>query len=115
MPQYSYRNEVTGEVKDVFQRMDEEHIYEENGVQWKRVFISPQTRVSSFSSLDPNSYQEFSNWIDKGKGGSVGDLWDASKELSEKRESQKGTDEIKKSSLADYSKTRNGISHPSAK
>lgn len=113
MPLYVYENPETKETIEVLQGMEESHVYESNGVQWSRVFLSPQARVGSFSKVDPNSSRSFSNWIDKGKGGTLGDLWDASSELSQKRESIHGVDPVKRKSLDNYSKTRNGLKHPS--
>ena len=105
----------TRETKEVYQSMNEEHTYSEDGVEWKRIFVAPQARVNSFSNLNPHDYQAFNNWIDNGQGGTVGDLWDASKELSEKRKSQLGKDPIKDAALKDYSKVRQGTPHPFAK
>lgn len=113
MPLYVFQNPETEEIKEILQGMDDEHIYEEDGIEWKRVFLSPQARVGSFSNLNPDDSRSFSNWIGDGKGGSVGDLWDASKELSQKREKQYGKDPIKEKKLQEYSKTRNGLKHPS--
>lgn len=115
MPIYSYKNETTGETKEVYQTMSEEHSYSENGVKWKRVYLSPQARVTSFSNIDPNSYESFNNWLNSGSKGNVGDLWDASKELSAKRETERGKDVIKEKALKQYSAERNGTTHPTMK
>lgn len=111
MPEYLYQNESTGEVKGVFQTMSEPHVYSENGVEWKRVFTVPQAQVDGLSTVDPNSYQQFNQWLNKGKGGTIGDLWDASKELSEKRAEKEGRDKIKEQSLQNYSNQRGGLKH----
>ena len=115
MAAYIFQNPDTGETKEIFQGMNENHSYQEGDVLWKRVFVSPQARASSFSNIDPNSYSQFNQWLDKGKGGTMGDLWDASKELSSKREEKYGSDPLKEKSLADYSKVRKGLKHPSQK
>lgn len=45
----------------------------------------------------------------------MGDLWDASKEASEKRKQKYGEDKILKKSQEDYSKKRNGMVRSDAK
>ena len=46
MPLYSYEHPNTGEITEVFQGMKEPHQYiDEDGVEWKRVFTSPQGLV----------------------------------------------------------------------
>ena len=46
MPLYSYQNPITKEIIEVFQSMMEDHKYfDEEGLEWKRVFSSPQGLV----------------------------------------------------------------------
>lgn len=113
MPIYIYRNKKTGETKEVIQRMTEEHSYSENGIQWERVFEIPQTAISTFASLDPFSSRAFIDKTNQGAG-TLGGLWDASKELSEKRKKIMGKDPIKEKEVAAYEKKCHGKKHPLA-
>jgi hypothetical protein len=82
MPLYIFQNPETGETRDVFFKMnDEKHFQDQDGLDWVRIFTSP--RVSIDSDIDPYSEQAF---VDKtARGGTVGDIMDMSKEMSEKR------------------------------
>lgn len=109
MPIYEYQNPETGEVIEVIQRMNEEHRYiDENGLEWERIFSIPNASIDT--KIDPFSNSSF---IDKTKNmkGTVGDLQDQSRELSEKRASAMGEDPIKTSYFDKYSSSRNGIRH----
>lgn len=113
MPIYTYINDETGEVKDVVQSMNEPHVYEENGVQWRRVFHVPHTSIDS--KMDPFSSKEF---VEKtgAKKGTIGDLQDLSREMSDKRaELNGGVDPIKQKKFEEYSKARGGRKHPEQK
>jgi len=109
MPIYLYEHPKTGEVREVIQLMNSDHSYSEvkNGkqVEWKRVFTSPRaaidTRIDEFSSTE---YVEKT----RNKQGTVGDLFDQSKELSQKREQRAGRDKIKQKYYDDYAKKRGG-------
>ena len=58
MPLYTYEHPVTSETIDVVQSMKEEHVYvDEKGVQWKRVFYSPQASIDS--QTDPFDIKAF--------------------------------------------------------
>jgi hypothetical protein len=113
MPLYVYQHEESGEVREIFQGMNEEHVYRgedgsENG--WKRVYTVPQ--ASFDTKVDPNDAKSF---IDRtaNKKGTYGDIQDHSAELSEMRAQQhNGVDPIKKKYFEDYSSARNGAKHP---
>ena len=85
--EYTFEHPKTGEKRTVTQAMTEEHVYEEGGVQWNRVFYPP--RFSIGDTLDPYSADSFKKYTDRRKG-TVGDLWQLSGELSEKRKAQNG-------------------------
>lgn len=85
--EYVYENPKTGERKTVVQGMNEEHVYEEDGIRWNRVFEPPQFSIGD--RLDPWSAQSFQEYTGKRKG-KLGDLWELSGELSEKRAAQNG-------------------------
>ena len=108
MPLYTFTNGK--EFRDVFFHMDDEKKYvDETGFEWKRVFSRPSILMNS-STLDPFSAEEFSRSTE-GKNYTVGDMWDRSAELSEKRERIVGEDPVKKKMYEDYKK-RTKKDHP---
>lgn len=108
MPIYLFRNPKTGEIKEITLSVNEEKKYKENGIEWDREFTIPNasidTKINEFSERD---------FVDKTakKNYSLGEMWDASKELSQKREKSEGKDSIKEKSLENYSKKRKGIKY----
>lgn len=108
MPLYTFENPDTGERKDIFFSMNDTKAYFENGVDWIRVFSKPNATISS--NLDPYDSKAFVEKTRGMKGGTVGDLWDMSKELSEKRGGD--NDPIRKQSLKEYADRRSGTTHP---
>ena len=113
MPTYIYRDLESGETKEVIQRMDEEHVYFENGIMFERVFTVPHPPViDSISNINPFSPKEYVHATGKKKG-TLGDLFTASAELSEKRTASAGVDHIKESSWKNYEKSRPNSVHPS--
>lgn len=105
---YLYRHPETGEVKEIVQKMNDNHVFSENGVEWERIYIAP--KISIDTKINPFSQKDFVE-NSKKKKGTVGDLWDAAKEASNKREQIMGKDPVKEKAYADYSKTRNGLKH----
>ena len=87
MPIYIYKHPETEEYIEVFQGMNDEHKYsDDSGLEWKRVFIAPNAAMD----LDANPFDRQS-FVDRTKGGgTMGDLWDRSKEMSDKRAAQSG-------------------------
>ena len=112
MPVYTFINPDTEKEIDVVQKMNEPHVYvDENGLEWKRKWTLPNATIDA--EIDPFDKQAFSRKIDGGTGkGSVGELWDRSRELSEKRKQKLGYDPVKKKFLEDYSKDRKGKTLP---
>ena len=110
MPNYIYQHPETEEYIEVFQLMNDEHVYfGEDGVKWNRVLIAPQ--LNTESTLDPWNKNDFMNRTSDSKG-SYGDLMDRSKEMSEKRAAENGgVDPIKQKYLENYSKQRGGKKH----
>jgi len=109
MPIYIYQNPNTEEYIEVFQGMNDKHEYfDQSGLEWKRVFLSPNAAID----LDANPF-DHQGFIDRTKGaGTMGDLWDRSKEMSEKRASMNGgTDPYKKDYFKNYSSKRKGAKH----
>lgn len=109
MPDYLYENPDTGEIISVAQGIDEEHSYSEEGKVFNRVFTVPNASIDS--DVDPFSAQQFTEKT-KNMKGSMGDIWDYSAELSQKRkESNDGVDPIRKKSEEKYSKKRKGMKY----
>jgi len=109
MPEYLYQNPETGEVISVIQGIDEEHTYEEEGKTFDRVFTVPNASIDS--NVDPFSAQQFTEKT-KNMKGTMGDIWDYSKELSKRRkEVTGGEDPIKKKAEKDYSQKRRGLKY----
>lgn len=106
MPIYIFKNPKTSETIEVFQNVNDEHIYlDGDGLSYERVYTSPNVSVDS--QIDPFSSKDF---IEKtrNKKGTIGDLWDKSKELSEKRGGL--NDPVKNKFFSDYEK-KHGVKH----
>ena len=107
MPIYLYENPETGEVKEVLQKSKEEHVYfDENNLKWKRVWTIPHASVDT--QADPFSEKAFSDSTNNKKM-TIGDLWDKSKEMSQKRADKSGgQDPVKKDYESKARKLRGG-------
>lgn len=112
MPEYLYQHPKTEEVKSVIQSIHDEHEYIDNdGIKWNRIFTVPQMGVDTKmdASTDSKTFSEKT----KNKRGTLGDLFDQSKELSEARKKMYGgKDPVKKKYWDDWSKKRKGKKHP---
>lgn len=113
MPIYLYKNDQTGEVREIFQSMTEKHEYygepNEDKVEWKRVFVVPNASVQS--KLDPNSKESFVKYTENKKG-TVGDVLNVSAEASAARaEKNGGVDPVKQEMYKKYSAENNGAIH----
>ena len=110
MPLYTYEHPETSETIDIVQGMNDKHVYvDEKGVEWKRVFYSPQASIDS--QTDPFDNHAFINKTGNQKG-TYGDIMDQSKEMSQKRKDKLGYDPVQKKYFKEYSKKRRGIKHP---
>lgn len=103
MPQYLYENPNDGSIVEVIQTMNEPHIYEVNGVKYNRVFTIPQGAIDC--KIDPFSSKDFAEKTGK-KRGTLGNLFDQSAELSEKRAQKAGADPLKQAYYDRYKKIR---------
>lgn len=111
MPEYIYQHPNSQKIKIIVQSIHDIHEYtDEEGIKWNRIFTAPQLKTES-SMNETTTAQQFSEYIGKTKG-SVGDLWDRSAELSEKRTKIYGQDPVKKQYFKDWSKKRKGKKHP---
>jgi len=110
MPIYVYKHPDEEEYREVFQGMNDEHVYEEGDVKWKRVLLVPNASIDN--SIDPFSNQQFIDATHKKKG-TMGDMMDLSAELSAKRaEKAGGIDPVKEKFYDNYAKERKGAEHP---
>ena len=113
MPTYIYQHPDSGEVIEINQRISDRHEYtDDSGVSWNRVFTVPHTRVPNMTRANANSEEDFIRRT-RESGGTMGDLFDLSKELSNKRKSQSkdGKDPVEQKFFKDYSKKRKGMKH----
>lgn len=108
MPLYLFRNPKTNKIIQVFQEMNAEHTYSENGILFERVFTVPNTAIDS--EINPDSATQFVEKTGKMKG-TLGEIWDYSKELSEKRIREKGHDPVREKAENNYSKKRKGLKY----
>jgi len=109
MPEYLYENPDTGEIISVMQGIDEEHSYSEEDKVFNRVFTVPNASIDS--DVDPFSAQQFTEKT-KNMKGSMGDIWDYSAELSDRRKKDNnGEDPIRKKAEKEYSKKRRGMKY----
>ena len=109
MPIYIYRHPHTEEMVEIVQGMHDDHEYHDSdGLKWPRVFTAPSAAFDL--DADPFSHAQF---IEKTQNaGTMGELWDRSAELSQKRANQlDGRDPYKKKYLQNYSKGRGGNKH----
>jgi hypothetical protein len=113
MPLYLYQSPKTGKIKEIIQSVHDTHEYFEDGVKWNRIFTAPE--VNTFDKLGAESTsKQFAELTGKQKG-TMGDLWDRSQELSDKRKKlYGGEDPVKKKYYKDWSKKRKGKVHPKA-
>jgi hypothetical protein len=111
MPIYLYKNEQTGEIKEVLQSMKEEHKYSENGIEWKRVWTATSGSVDT--GTDPFNKQQFLNKTRVEGKESIGGVLDRAKELSEKRAQKSGgKDPVQQAWFKKYADKRQGKRHP---
>lgn len=111
MPIYLFKNPKNGKVISVFQQMNEEHVYSEDGIKYERVFTIPNAQIDSASNVD--SSEKFIEKTGKMKG-TLGEIWDYSQELSNKRaEKNGGIDPVRQKAEEKYSKKRRGMKYKS--
>jgi hypothetical protein len=97
----------TGEFREVFFHMDDTKIYNgEDGKEeglWERRYFVPQMAVDTV--INAESSRDFVEKTGRKKG-TLGDIWDASSEASEKREKVMGKDFTKEKYLDTWRNTR---------
>lgn len=106
---YLFRNPKTNEIREIPQKMNDNHVYFADGVEWTREWTKPEAAIDV--KIDPFSEKQYIERTGKSKG-TLGDLWDRSKEYSEKRAQKVGTvDPIKQKVFDNWSKARGGKKH----
>jgi hypothetical protein len=106
---YVFKHPKREKYVEVVMGMREKHEYfDKRGLQWMRVFAAPQLTISA--KIDPFSQKQF---VEKtANKGSVGDLLDRSRELSERRKDKcGGVDPVQEKFFHKYSKKRKGYKH----
>ena len=110
MPIYIFKNPETNETIEVIQRMRDKHVYvDDNGVEWKRVWVPSTINVDGTSSVWES--KDFHRTTEN-KNYTVGEMWDKSAEMSAKRaEKNGGIDPVAEKWKEDYSKKRKGTKY----
>ena len=111
MPIYLFKNPNTGKTISVFQSMNEEHTYSEDGIKYERVFTVPNAQIDTEFDIDSSS-----KFVEKtgNMKGTLGEIWDYSQELSNKRASKyDGVDPLRQKAEEKYSKKRKGMKYKS--
>ncbi len=115
MPEYTFFNKITQEYRDVFFKMLDDKIYNgEDGTEvdiWERRWYPPNASVDSISNTNPFDTRAHVDKTGKMKG-NLGDLFNISKEMSERRQDKiGGEDPVKRQFFNDYQKKNNGAKH----
>ena len=109
MPVYQFSHPEHPVIIDVVQSMKEPHVYiDDEGLEWRRVWSAPQ--ASFDTRIDPHNKKKYMN-KDHGKR-TLGEMWDESTELSQKRADKNGgVDPVKEKYEAEYTDKRQGKKH----
>ena len=110
MGNYLYKHPNKEKIIEVIQGMNDEHVYfDEDELQWERVWTVPQGSIDShFNAWSSSDFVEKT----RKKKGTVGDIWEKSQELSNKRADEAGgVDPQRKKAYDDYQR-KTGKIHP---
>lgn len=108
-PIYTYKHPDREEYVDVVQAMNDDHVYvDEDGVNWEREYTPPNAQIKD--TIDPFNKNHFLEKTANSKG-TMGDMFDRSKELSEKRKEILGKDPSQEKWFDTYAKHRKGQRH----
>tara|TARA_R100000742_G_C4228388_1_gene50512 strand:- start:59 stop:439 length:381 start_codon:yes stop_codon:yes gene_type:complete len=100
VPIYVYKHPEEDIYEEVVQGMNDPHVFSKDGIEWQRVFLSPNAAISS--NDDPFNSNNFVEKTANMKG-TFGDMMDYSAELSQKRASKTGgEDPVKKQFFKNY-------------
>lgn len=111
MPNYLYQHPTTKKIVEVFQHMNDVHEYFEDKIKFQRIFTKPTASVDT--KLDIYSAKDFAKVTNK-SGGTIGELWDRSAELSAARADKEGIDPVKNTFYRNYEK-QHKTKHPEEK
>lgn len=113
MPTYIYQHPNSKKVVEIIQSINDEHVFiDELGTKWNRVFTAPE--LNTQEKLNESSTSKDFARLTSSQKGKLGDLWDRSAELSEKRKKVYGEDNLKKKYHENWSKKRRGKVHPNS-
>jgi len=102
VPIYVYKHPEEDIYEEVLQGMNDPHVFSKDGIEWQRVFLSPNAAISS--DVDPYNSNAFIEKTANMKG-TLGDMMDLSAELSHKRaEKAGGEDPVKRKHFDQYEK-----------
>jgi hypothetical protein len=108
MPIYLFKHPEKDIVIEDLQKMSDPHVYvDEDGVEWERVWTSPNAGVDSQLDGSKESFMKYT----ANKKGNIGDLFDASQRCSEMRKKERGKDSLKDKYFENYSNRRAGKKH----
>jgi hypothetical protein len=114
MPNYSFQQIRTDEVKEFFFHMTEVPAVGSTvlieGRQWRRLFNIPNAAPNGIKAIDPYSQKAFREKTGAMKG-TVGDMWALSAEMSARRAEKDGGDKVKQKFFNDYSARKHGVKH----
>jgi len=106
MPLFDFKHKETGEIREIFFRMNDEKIYrgenEDEEGQWVRLFSAPYASIDT--KIDAFSQKQF---VEKtgNKKGTIGDIQDRAAELSQIRAQKNGFDPVREKYIKNYEKT----------
>jgi len=111
MPQYLYQHPKNKKIIELVQSVHDKHEYiDSNDLKWNRIYTVPE--LNTEGSLKANcTAREFHDYTGRKKG-TMGDLFDRSQELSDKRKKIYGEDPVKKDYLKSWKKKRKNKKHP---
>jgi hypothetical protein len=111
MPIYIFKHPKKEQYKEVFQEMNAEHVFfDEGGIKWNRVYTVPNFSIDA--RVDPYNIKELAEKT-RNKKGTLGEMVDYAKEMSERRGGEEHDPIVKKRNM-EYKK-KNGVEHPSEK
>jgi hypothetical protein len=115
MPQYPYVNIADeNEKRDFVFKMNDTKpdVIEADGKKWRRDWSALRVQGAVDGKLNCFSQSAFVEKTAKMKG-TIGDIWEKSRELSEQRaKANGGVDEVKEKFYKDYEKKARGAKHP---
>jgi hypothetical protein len=108
-PIYTYKHPDKDEYVEVIQAMKDDHVYvDDDGIKWEREYTPPNAQIKD--TIDPFNKNQFLQKTADSKG-TMGDMFDLSRELSEKRKERLGKDPAQEKWFDNYAKHRKGKRH----